>query len=148
MPEPRTRSQELKSPGYEIFIGALSVISIVNIVLQYGVNDQSLDNVLLIMDAVFSFTFLIDFSFRLWTAPSKSTYFFRHYGWADLLASLPLAQLKVLRLFRGCASTAFCATTEHGTSSAASFGIEPAARCTSCCSSACSCWSSGASACC
>jgi Ion transport protein len=100
MPDPRTTNPELKSPGYEIFIGALSVLSIVNIVLLYGVNDKSLDNVLLIMNAIFSFVFLIDFFFRLSTAPSKSTYFFRHYGWADLLASLPLAQLKVLRLFR------------------------------------------------
>jgi hypothetical protein len=100
MLDPRTKNPELKSPGYEIFIGALSVLSIVNIVLLYGVNDKSLSNVLRIMNAIFSATFLIDFTFRLLTAPSKSTYFFRHYGWADLLASLPFAQLKVLRLFR------------------------------------------------
>jgi hypothetical protein len=100
MVEPQTTGRELKSPGYEIFIGALSVLSIVNIVLMYGVDDKSLSNVLLIMNALFSVTFLIDFTYRLLTAPSKSTYFFRRYGWADLLASLPLAQLKVLRLFR------------------------------------------------
>jgi hypothetical protein len=100
MPVPRTKSRELKSPGYEIFIGALSVMSIANIVLMYAVSDESLDKVLLIMNAVLSVTFLVDFSFRLFTASSKSTYFFRRYGWADLLASVPLAQLKVLRLFR------------------------------------------------
>ena len=100
MPAPRTTNRELKGPGYEIFIGALSVLSILNIVLLYAVNDKSLDNVLLIMNFVFSVTFLIDFFLRLSTAPSKSTYFFRQYGWADLLASLPVAQLKILRLFR------------------------------------------------
>jgi hypothetical protein len=34
------------------------------------------------------------------TALSASAYFFRHFGWADLLASLPFPQLKVLRIFR------------------------------------------------
>src|SRR5262249_11309334 len=100
MPEPRTKNPELKSPGYEIFIGALSVLSIVNIVLLPGVTATALNNVLRIMNPFFSAIFLIDFPFRLLTAPSKSISFFRHYGWADLLASLPFAQLKVLRLFR------------------------------------------------
>ena len=31
---------------------------------------------------------------------SRSEYLFRHYGWADLLSSLPLAVVKVFRLFR------------------------------------------------
>src|SRR5215207_1069205 len=100
MLERSSESRELKSPGYEIFIGALSLLSIVNIVLLYVINDEDLSNVLLIMNVVFSTMFLIDFTFRLLTATSKSTYFLRHYGWADLLASLPFAQLKVLRLFR------------------------------------------------
>ena len=34
------------------------------------------------------------------TAPSKSDYFFRQFGWADLLASLPVKQLKIFRIFR------------------------------------------------
>jgi hypothetical protein len=96
----RTKNPELKSPGYEIFIGALSVLSIVNLVLLYAVDDAALSKVLLIMNVLFSATFLVDFTFRLVTAPRKSDYFVRHYGWADLLASLPLAQLKILRLFR------------------------------------------------
>ena len=32
--------------------------------------------------------------------PSKSGYFFKQFGWADLLASLPLPQFKILRVFR------------------------------------------------
>jgi Ion transport protein len=100
MQQPHRKNPELKNPGYEIFVGALSVLSIVNIVLLYAINDKGLHNVLLIMNVVFSAIFLVDFTYRLLTAPSKSAYFFRHYGWADLLASLPLAQLKILRLFR------------------------------------------------
>lgn len=43
---------------------------------------------------------MADFIYRLSTAPSKSVYFFLHFGWADLLASLPFPQTKILRLFR------------------------------------------------
>jgi voltage-gated potassium channel len=56
--------------------------------------------VILVMNGLLSGIFLIDFIYRLATAPSRSTYFFRRYGWADLLASLPVAQLKFLRIFR------------------------------------------------
>ncbi len=92
---------ELKNTGYEIFIGILSILSIVNLLLVYVVrSDHDLQTVLQVMNALFSSIFLIDFIYRLATAPSRRTYFFRHFGWADLLASLPFAQLKVLRIFR------------------------------------------------
>jgi len=96
----RPRS-ELKNTGYEIFIGILSVLSILNLILVYVLhNDHDLQTVLQVMNALFSFIFLIDFTYRIATAPSRRTYFFRHFGWADLLASLPFAQAKVLRIFR------------------------------------------------
>ena len=91
---------ELKSTGYEIFIGVLSILSIVNIFLLYLVRDPALDQVIDVMNAVFSGIFFIDFLYRLLTAPSRSRYFFRHFGWADLLASLPFPQFKILRIFR------------------------------------------------
>jgi voltage-gated potassium channel len=95
-----TRS-ELKNPGYEIFIGVLSVLSIVNLALAYLVRgDPALQQVLRAMNALFSVVFLIDFAYRLATAPARLGYFFRGFGWADLLASLPLAQAKFLRVFR------------------------------------------------
>ena len=92
--------KELKNTGYEIFIGILSILSIVNIVLLYAVEDANLDSVLNVMNGLLSVIFLGDFTYRLFTAESKSQYFFRQFGWADLLASLPLQQLKVLRIFR------------------------------------------------
>ena len=52
------------------------------------------------MNALLSVIFLVDFTYRLFTAESKSRYFFRQFGWADLLASLPFEQLKILRIFR------------------------------------------------
>jgi voltage-gated potassium channel Kch len=97
----KRRRTELKNIGYEIFIGALSVLSIVNLVLVYAVVDEeSLQEVLWVMNALFSIIFLADFSYRLATAPSRIAYFFRGFGWADLLASVPLAQFKILRIFR------------------------------------------------
>jgi hypothetical protein len=91
---------ELKSIGYEIFIGILSILSIVNLVLLYVVQDESLDTVLTVMNAIFSMIFLADFLYRTVTAPSAGAYFFKHFGWADLLASLPFTQFKILRIFR------------------------------------------------
>ena len=92
---------ELKNTAYEIFIGILSVLSIVNLFLVYLVRGNAdLQSVLRIMDGLFSFIFLIDFTYRIATAPSRGAYFFRHFGWADLLASLPLAEVKLLRIFR------------------------------------------------
>ena len=91
---------ELKHAGYEIFVGILSILSIVNIVLLYAVDDANLDAVLMAMNVLISAIFLGDFTYRLLSSESKSAYVLREFGWADLLASLPFAQAKILRVFR------------------------------------------------
>jgi hypothetical protein len=91
---------ELKNTGYEIFIGILSVLSIINLVFVYVVADPSLDTVLFVINGILSAIFLADFAYRLFTAGSKTDYFFRQFGWADLLASVPVEQVKILRVFR------------------------------------------------
>jgi len=99
--KPKKVRSELKNTAYEIFIGVLSILSIVNLVLVYAVRgDPSLQTVLSVMNGLFSVIFLIDFVYRIFTAPSATRYFFRDFGWADLLASLPFAQFKILRVFR------------------------------------------------
>jgi voltage-gated potassium channel Kch len=101
MAKKATRSKELKGMGYEMFIGALSVLSIVNLVFSVLFQkDQNLQYVVLIMNAVFMPIFFADFLYRLFTAESKAVYFFRNFGWADLLSSLPFAKFKILRMFR------------------------------------------------
>jgi voltage-gated potassium channel len=97
---PAKERHELKDVGYEIFVGAVSVLSILNLFLMYVVEDPSLDTVLFAMNAVLTVILFVDFVYRLLTAPSRSAYFFRQFGWADLLASLPLLELKLLRIFR------------------------------------------------
>lgn len=97
---PKARS-ELKNTGYEIFMGLLAILSLLNLVLLYGFrDDQSLEYILYVMNGLLSMIFLGDFLFRLFTAASKSEYFFRQFGWADLLSSLPFPQVKILRVFR------------------------------------------------
>lgn len=94
------KPNELKNTSYELFIGALSVLSIFNLILYYLLPNLEISAVVLIMDGILSLIFLSDFLYRLFTAESKSDYFFRQMGWADLLASLPLPQFKILRIFR------------------------------------------------
>ena len=94
-------SSELKGTGYEIFIGMLSILSIFNLVFVFAfVKDANLQNILRAMNGVLSAIFLGDFLYRFFTTSLKSGYFFRQFGWADLAASLPLPQFKILRVFR------------------------------------------------
>ena len=93
-------SNELKDTTYELFIGALSVLSIINLFLYYLIDNPIVSGVVIIVDGLLSLIFLVDFLFRLFSADSKTRYFFAQFGWADLLASLPFPQAKVLRLFR------------------------------------------------
>lgn len=94
------KKQDLKPIGYELFIGALSVLSIFNLFFLYLVHDVDVANVIYIINGFMMPIFLGDFFYRLFTAQSKSGYFWRNFGWADLLSSLPFPQLKILRLFR------------------------------------------------
>ncbi len=100
MTETTSDTSELKGAGYEIFVGVLSILSIANLVLATTLTDDGLSTVLYAMNAVLSVVFLVDFAYRLFSAESKTDYVFRQYGWADLFASLPFQQLKVLRIFR------------------------------------------------
>ncbi|KAE8763666.1 ion transporter [Georgenia thermotolerans] len=92
--------RELGNTGYEIFVGALSILSLVNLVLVVLLRDRATQTVVEAIDLLLSIVFLVDFAARLRRAPSRSGYFLRQFGWADLLASLPFPQVKVLRVFR------------------------------------------------
>lgn len=92
---------ELKSLSYEIFILLLSVLSLFNIFLVLLPSiDPLVKGVISIMDFFITLIFMLDFLYRLFTARSKSNYFLRNWGWADLLASMPVQQLKIFRVFR------------------------------------------------
>ena len=70
----KTRSTELKPVGYELFIGALSVLSIFNLILLLFVRDQSLETVIYVINAFMMPIFLADFLYRFFTTESKSSW--------------------------------------------------------------------------
>ena len=67
MADVKPHRRELKNTGYEIFIGILSILSILNLVLLYAVEDAEPGHVLYVMNALLSAIFLADFTYRLLT---------------------------------------------------------------------------------
>jgi len=66
---------------------------------------------------VLTLLFIYDFSLRLATAPSRSFYFLRNYGWADMLAIIPA--FRFFRLFR--IYKAYRIIQKHGASQVLTF---------------------------
>jgi len=91
-------SRELRTSSYELFIGALSMLSILNLVLLIAPFSDQVKQLVLIVDFALTIVFVVDFAIRLLSAPHKGGYFFKGGGWLDLLGSLPT--LRVFRLFR------------------------------------------------
>jgi voltage-gated potassium channel len=89
---------ELGGSSYELFIGALSILSIFNLLLLVLPISEQQHDLVFIVDSWLTIIFITDFLVRLKRAPVKSQYFFRGYGWLDLIGSLPA--LRIFRLFR------------------------------------------------
>ncbi len=98
----QAKQRELKSTGYERFILLLSLVSIADMVLRtYAtriVSDVPMAEVVAITDMLLTTVFTFDFLYRMFTTSSKRQYFFRNWGWADLLACVPV--LRIFRVFR------------------------------------------------
>jgi len=93
--------QELKNTSYELFIMLLSVLSIFNLlVFVIPRIDPVVEEVVALVDRFITVIFMLDFLYRFFTAESKRDYFFRNWGWADLLTSMPVQQFKIFRIFR------------------------------------------------
>ena len=98
-----TGKRELKGVGYEVFILLLSLLSVFNMAfvafasLNGNVSGPGRD-VVLLMDGVITPIFIADFFYRLLTASTKRAYFVGAWGWADLLACLPM--FRIFRIFR------------------------------------------------
>ena len=59
----------MKITGYEIFIAVLSMLSLVNLGWSYVADDPGIQDVLTVINWLLSGVFLIDFSYRIITAP-------------------------------------------------------------------------------
>jgi voltage-gated potassium channel len=90
---------DLRGTTYEFFILAVSIMSIVNLVLLAGLSYESESWWLVAyVDVALTIIFLVDFGLRLLTASSKLGYLTRGGGVLDLISCMP--GLRVFRLFR------------------------------------------------
>lgn len=85
---------------FDVFVLALSGFSLINIVWILILQNDHLRNVILIVDPICSFVFLADFFIQLHRAPTKSSYFVKHWGWLDLVGSFPFPLFRIARIVR------------------------------------------------
>lgn len=93
-------SQEFKGTGYELFIVSISTLAVVNLFIIWFTPNTNMDQVISIINIVLSIFLLIDFINRLFSSTSKKNYFFRDFGWLDLLGSFPIYGMQLFRIFR------------------------------------------------
>lgn len=93
-------SQEFKGTGYELFIVSISTLAVVNLFIIWFTPNTNMDQVISIINIVLSIFLLIDFIYRLFSSTSKKAYFFRDFGWLDLLGSFPIYGMQLFRIFR------------------------------------------------
>jgi voltage-gated potassium channel len=91
---------ELKRGSYECFILAVSLLSLVNLSLALALTRPGIGEILQACDIVLAGILLLDFCFRLISAPSRRDYLIRQYGWLDFLGSLPYPGVRLARFFR------------------------------------------------
>ena len=95
-----TQLDEIKHGNYELFMMGVALLSLFNLALGVLTYNQEQLGVILIMDFLLSFILIGDFFYRLYQAPQRARYFFREFGWLDLLGSLPLRWIRLFRLLR------------------------------------------------
>lgn len=93
------RPAELQAPAYEIFIGLLAVISLINLAISVLPFSPIQKEIAQIIDVPLTFIFLADFTSRLLRSKPKRVYFIEQRGWLDLLGSLP-SFFRLFRIFR------------------------------------------------
>lgn len=82
---------------YLIFITAVSVLSLIVAALYYIIRDEYIRQVLFVLDFVYALVFLVDFVLRL-RAVSDRRYYMLHWGWLDLVTSIPgIPALRIIR---------------------------------------------------
>ena len=100
MVDRRQTLREEAGPGYELFIVAISCLSLLNILISLGPFDANTKQIAAIVDLALSGILMVDFLARLYVAESRRAYFFGRQGYLDLLGSLPLPIIRVFRVVR------------------------------------------------
>ncbi len=92
--------EDTGSSPYELFILGLSILSLVNFVVLLLPVRSTTKAVLIAVDTFMSIFFLIDFAKRYRVADDRRGYFFRRFGWLDLIGSLPFPAFRLFRVVR------------------------------------------------
>jgi voltage-gated potassium channel len=93
--------QVMLSPSWEVFILAISILSVFNLLLIGIFRNDDIDMVFVIMDVILTVFFVADLTRRLVLAGDRRAYMIRGQGWVDALAAFPLLHiLRVLRIVR------------------------------------------------
>jgi voltage-gated potassium channel len=98
----QNNSASKHSQAYNLFIIALTVFSLLIMVMMLLPLDDDTLMLLQFYDVVICFIFMVDFFINLRASSPKSEYFVKQRGWLDLLGSIPgiLAVSKFSALFR------------------------------------------------
>jgi voltage-gated potassium channel Kch len=96
--EPRPRGEPIPS-RWDLFVLALTILSLVNILLLVLPLDEDSKRVVLIIDGTLCAIFLGDFVQRLVKAESRRAYL-RRDGWLDFIGSLPVPGFRLARVLR------------------------------------------------
>ncbi len=93
---PDDARSDIKGTSYELFMLLLSLLALANVFVVLIAGPSSVaGEVAVLIEIAITPLFLFDFVYRLLTSRSRWSYIIRRYGWADLIAVVPL-----LRLFR------------------------------------------------
>ena len=101
---PQAGSATAESTAAELFILAVSVLSIVNILLVALPLSKEVTRVIVVVDLFISVVLCVDFAVRF--KRGGMHYFVKELGWLDLIGSLTFSGLRILRLFRMAKVTA------------------------------------------
>lgn len=92
------KQQFIIHANYELFVLLIILLSVVNGIIWLFPLEPFARSVIQIIEYGISAFLLADFFARLLSAQRKRTYLIDHYGWLDLLGSLPLFGLRLARL--------------------------------------------------
>lgn len=88
----------LLSPAWEVFVLAVSILSVFNLVVVWIPRNPDIDQVFIIMDVILTVIFIIDLTRRMVVADNVRRYLGPGSGWIDVLAAFPI--LRIFRLVR------------------------------------------------
>lgn len=90
----------IRGTSYEVFVLAISVLSLINLILLLLPFGGDSNQVVFIVDKFIGVLFIYDFILNIVSSKDKKKYFFKNFGWADLLAAIPFSTFNIFRIFR------------------------------------------------